>query len=96
MDRLCHRCRAAVGPSERVGRREACPKCGADLHCCMNCRFHDPQRHNACRESQAERQVDKEVGNFCEYFAFREFDGGAADGAAARARLDAMFRRPGK
>ena len=38
------------------------------MHCCRNCRFYDPAYHNQCREPQAERQVDKERGNFCEYF----------------------------
>ena len=66
----CHRCAAAIAPTERVGRRETCPHCGSDLHCCQNCRFYTPGRHNDCSEPQAERQVDKEAGNFCEYFVF--------------------------
>jgi len=92
MSRACHRCGRAVGGVERVGRRDACLGCGADLHCCRNCRFHDPAYHNECREPQAERQVDKESGNFCDYFAFA--DGVCSAVAAtndARAKLDALF-----
>ncbi len=68
------------------------------MHCCRNCRFYDPAYNNQCREPQAERQVDKERGNFCEYF-----DLGAASGdrsreteAEARGRLKALFRVRGE
>jgi hypothetical protein len=52
--------------------------------------------NNACREPQAERQVDKEQGNFCDWFSLGG-RGGAKDdkAAAARARLDAMFGKKG-
>lgn len=90
----CHHCGRPVAQTERVGRRDACLDCGRDLHCCRNCRFHDPALHNQCREPQAERQVDRERGNFCEFFAFR--DGGGASSSPAddpRAKLDALFAR---
>jgi hypothetical protein len=93
--RSCHRCGAAVGTIERVGRRDACLRCSADLHCCLNCRFYAPGHHNDCLESQAERQVDKVAGNFCDYFSFRSGAHGArADGKTdPRAKLDALFRK---
>jgi hypothetical protein len=97
MSRLCHRCGRDIGALERVGRRDACLGCGGDLHCCRNCRFFDVACHNQCREPQAERQVDKERGNFCEYFSFAETAGGGpAAGAAARAALDALFSPGGR
>jgi hypothetical protein len=92
----CWRCAAARLSSERIGRRESCPHCGADLHCCRNCRFYDPGRHNQCREPLAERQVDKERANFCEYFS--PAGGPTADRRGdVRAQLAALFRprRPG-
>jgi len=92
MQRLCHQCGHDIGPMERVGRRDACLRCGADLHCCLNCSFFAPTAHNQCREPQAERQVDKTVGNFCDFFAFRV--GKAVPGAGsedARQRLEALF-----
>lgn len=96
MERVCYRCGARVGTAERIGRRDACLQCGSDLHCCRNCAFHDRAYNNACRETQAERQVDKEAGNFCEYFAFRTAVAPAA-GAGARpdpkARLEALFQK---
>lgn len=53
----------------RVGRRETCPKCDADLHACRNCRFFDPGKHNQCAETQAEWVRDKEAANYCDYFS---------------------------
>lgn len=91
--RTCHHCGRDIGTIERVGRRDACLQCGADLHCCLNCTFYDPHYHNQCREPQAERQVDKQVGNFCDYFHFRSGRLAADDTPkdSSRARLDALF-----
>lgn len=90
----CWRCGRAIEARAGVGRRDACLSCGSDLRCCRNCRFHDPTMNNQCREPQAERQVDKERGNFCDWFALGGRGGGGNDrAAAARARLEAMFGR---
>jgi len=51
----------------RVGKRESCAKCDADLHCCRNCRFFDPSVHNQCRETQAEWVKEKDRANYCDY-----------------------------
>jgi len=93
-ERVCHHCGRGIGTIERVGRRDTCLHCRADLHCCLNCAFYDPNSHNQCREPQAERQVEKEVGNFCDYFQFRSGGRSITDGAqkdSSRARLDALF-----
>jgi hypothetical protein len=95
MSRACYRCGREIGAVERVGRRDRCLGCDADLHCCRNCAFHDPALHNECREPQAERQVDKECGNFCDYFSFAERAQGTATGDDARARLAKLFA-PGR
>jgi len=90
----CHHCGSEVGPVERIGRRDACLRCRADLHCCLNCRFYELYAHNQCREPQAERQVDKTVGNVCEFFSFREGQPAQAPKTdAARARLEALFSK---
>lgn len=98
MTPTCYRCGRAIGAVERIGRRDTCLGCGSDLHCCRNCRFYDPAFHNECREPQAERQVDKECGNFCEYFSVTDVARAAAPAADdARARLERLFaarRRP--
>ena len=53
----CHNCGKVLEEIEdiraKVGRQDTCPHCYADLHCCMNCRFHDPGYSNECRETSS-------------------------------------------
>jgi len=94
--RLCFHCRTEILLTGQIGRREVCPRCGRDLHVCRNCRFYDPRAYNACRESQAERVLDKDRSNFCDYFVFQEGDGATdgspAPGASARDKLASLFK----
>ena len=93
--KTCYHCRQAIESKERIGRRDTCPSCGADLHCCLNCLFYDLHSANACRESNADHVLDKEAGNFCEYFAFLENrqPQSASPVASARAQLEALFKK---
>lgn len=63
----CHHCSHPFGPDVR-GRAEECSGCRRDLHVCLNCEFYDRSAYNDCRESQAERVVEKDRANFCDYF----------------------------
>lgn len=96
----CHACGAAYDATDRVGFRDVCAHCDADLHVCLNCRFHDPAASNACRETQAEVVVDKDRANRCEWFQPGEGGRGAGgrgeDAGRARERLEALFRKPGE
>jgi hypothetical protein len=65
---LCVACGNELVLPARVGRRDTCPGCGAELRSCRQCGFYDPSSYNACREPQADRVLDKERANFCEYF----------------------------
>ena len=65
---LCHKCQNEIATTAKIGRRDACDACGADLHVCLNCGFYDVSAYNDCHEPTAERVVDKERSNFCEYF----------------------------
>ncbi len=69
---VCFSCKRELEVGEKTGRTETCPFCNADLHCCLNCRFYDPAAYNQCREPQAERVVEKDRSNFCDYFSFRD------------------------
>jgi hypothetical protein len=93
----CHACGAAVevAASERVGFRDACDGCGADLHVCLNCAHHDPSAYNECREPNAERVSDRDRANRCDYFAPGEGAGGtrADSGGGAKAALDGLFKK---
>jgi hypothetical protein len=94
----CFACGAALelASGERVGFRDACARCGADLHVCRNCAHHDPAAHNECREPGTERVADRERANRCDWFAPGDARPGAEPGArhAARAGLDALFKKP--
>jgi len=37
----------------------------------LNCAHYDPGSYNDCRETSAERVVDKEKANFCDLFRAR-------------------------
>ncbi len=91
----CHRCGRRIEAGGRVGRSDECPGCGADLHVCRNCAFFDGAACNECRETRAERVVEKDRRNFCDWFRLREGSGPArAEGAdLARKKLDDLFRK---
>ncbi|MBF0610439.1 MAG: hypothetical protein G8345_01270 [Magnetococcales bacterium] len=66
----CWGCGMGLQPEE-LTRQSTCSKCGRHTHVCSNCCFYDPGHYNDCREPQAERVVDKEKANFCDYFKGR-------------------------
>ena len=92
---LCHKCKNEINVPKIVGRKDTCPLCQADLRCCLNCRHCDPNYYNQCRESQAERVLDKNRANFCDYFKFND---SASDGMtksdkdSIRKKLDDLFK----
>lgn len=93
---LCFSCREPLEVAGRVGRKETCSRCGADCHCCRNCTFYDPHVYNQCREPQAERVLDKEKGNFCDFFQpaevpFSNDPKGPQD--EAKKRLEGLFKK---
>ena len=67
----CAFCSKEIKPVGRVARNDACPHCGRDLHCCLQCKFYDLGSYNECKEVQAERVLDKEKANFCDYFIIK-------------------------
>jgi hypothetical protein len=91
----CFHCGRAIATIERVGFRDRCPSCDCPLHACLNCAFHDVAYNNQCRETQAERVVDKDRGNFCDYFTPAKVGAMKSHPAAseAKAKLDSLFRK---
>lgn len=69
---FCYKCRNElefiVKVGIIVGRNDTCPHCSSDLHCCKNCRFYDPDRHNECRIPEADFIRDREAANFCHQY----------------------------
>lgn len=90
----CHNCLKELDIRTHVGRKDVCPSCGSDLRCCLNCLYHAPGTYNACREPQADRVVEKDRSNFCDYFILAEDGSGssAKDPESAKNRLDALFK----
>ena len=77
------------------GRGDTCTKCGRDTRVCKNCVFFDIHSNNSCRESQADRVVEKERSNFCDYFnpSSANAGTGAPTRDALKAAADALFKK---
>ena len=90
----CHACGATTEVPAPVSRRELCGRCGNELRCCLNCGFHDRSTYNECREPSAERVVDKDRSNFCDYFApgVRAATG-SGSGGSSKSDLDRLFSK---
>jgi len=93
----CFSCGKDTGIIEKPGRRDTCPSCGSDLRVCLNCRFYDMAAYNECREPAAERVVEKDKANFCDYFSFESGASGKdadmdMDKDEAKKKLDDLFR----
>lgn len=92
----CFACNARIDlPSgERVGFRDTCESCDADLHSCKNCALHEPSAYNECRESSSERVSDRERANRCDYFVPGDARGGDSNPKGdALADLEALFKK---
>ncbi|MFW6114909.1 MAG: hypothetical protein ACOC6E_01280 [Thermodesulfobacteriota bacterium] len=77
-----------------ITRNDVCPYCGRDLHCCLQCRFYDPGSYNECKEVSAERVVDKERANFCDYFVIRgEKQSRSGKEERAKQALEQLFKK---
>jgi hypothetical protein len=93
---VCFSCDAQLDAGDKPGRADTGSVCDADVHCCCNCEFYDPGSYNECRETQAERVLEKDRSNFCDYFAFRQGTSGRpASGASPGSKhnpLDNLFK----
>jgi len=90
----CVFCKKKISLSNRVERNDTCPHCGNDLRSCKQCNFYDPHAYNECKEVQAERIVDKERANFCEYFVVGNTPQNKINrGQNAKDALEALFKK---
>jgi ribosome-binding protein aMBF1 (putative translation factor) len=69
-NRHCHKCGWEWALAGLPGRGESCHRCNADLRVCLNCANYDPRAADQCRDRRAEPVLEKQSGNFCEYFDF--------------------------
>ena len=95
----CHSCGQPVRllPGQSITRRDTCASCDGDLHCCRNCRFFDPGKHNQCAETQAEWVSEKDRANFCDYFEPRTsvdlVNRSSGQGQDVRGQFDSLFKK---
>jgi hypothetical protein len=90
----CHACGYEISLEIKIGRRDTCDNCVADLHVCKNCRFYDPYAHNECRENISMWVKEKEESNFCAAFEFKNTEANIVDEAStAKAKLNALFSK---
>jgi hypothetical protein len=95
----CWKCGEAIQlpAGSRVGSRDVCPRCDADLHVCRNCQFYDRSKNNQCAEPQAEWTREKEAANYCDYFSpnpvlMARRDPASSPTAEARRKFDSLFK----
>ncbi len=90
--KLCFHCKKEIDLSNRPGRGDGCPHCGSDLKACLNCRFYDAASYNECWEPSAERVVEKDRSNFCEFFDFGDSGGKGAKEEDPLQKLKDLFK----
>ncbi len=66
---MCAKCGKPLPEGIRVGFRDVCPDCKAELHTCIMCRFYKPGAHYDCSETVEYPVIDKDKANFCEWFS---------------------------
>jgi hypothetical protein len=92
----CVACNRAieVAPGERIGFRDTCEGCDADLHSCVHCAHYDPGAYNDCREPSAEYVADRERANRCDWFRPGDPKGGTrTERTRALDDLEALFKK---
>ena len=91
----CYHCQKSIPVlgQFKITRTEECPYCSTSLHCCRMCKFYDAKVYNECHESNADRIVDKEKSNFCDYFVLSD----GKNAAQAKEELinlaDSLFKK---
>lgn len=91
----CFKCGKSLDVGARVDFKAECPHCMAYIHCCKNCRLHDPFAHNQCKSATTDPVRDREGLNFCEEFEFKE-DVGSQDKTrgSGREKWNRLFGGP--
>ena len=91
---FCWHCSKEI-PSNKFYRLDSCEHCGRDTHVCKNCEHYDISFNNLCRESSADRVVEKECSNFCDFFkpSTRAAGSGAKSSDSLKTAADALFKK---
>jgi len=92
----CLNCAQEIDLPEKIGFREECPHCGTDIHACIFCSFYDVSVYNECREPSADRVLDKEKANYCEYYILNIQNQSSKDRSSsvdAKKKLEELFKK---
>ncbi|MBQ9239488.1 MAG: hypothetical protein IJ191_09310 [Treponema sp.] len=87
---MCWKCGTTIDVAESIFRSSTCAVCGADMHCCRNCRLYSPGAQYDCAETAVELVREKEHSNFCDFFSVRMDFFRRTDAAAAQRARDAF------
>jgi hypothetical protein len=91
---LCFSCQKELKFSDlKIGFREECPYCRADVHVCKNCLFWDPKVYNECKETAADVVREKDRANYCEFFKLKCSSGVDSQKVDLRAQAEALFKK---
>lgn len=89
----CWKCNSTLSAFD-YGRADTCKSCGFDTKVCLNCIFYNENVNNKCNENQAERVVDKERSNFCDYFTPKNHSSSASVSKdALKNAAEALFKK---
>lgn len=83
---------------DKVHFRDDCQFCGQDLHCCKQCQNYDQGSYNECIDPSADRILDKEKANYCDFYIPLQGKGTQSDTAAPNkndllAQAEALFKK---
>ena len=90
----CWHCAKEIA-TNNFHRQDTCENCGRSTHACKNCEHYDPTFNNLCRESSADRVVEKETSNFCDFFkpSTRGPGAGAKSANDLKTAADSLFKK---
>ncbi len=94
---ICFACKKELSIEDKVGFRQDCSECGHDLHSCVQCQHYDPKIYNECKETMADRILEKQKANYCEFFSIKQNTFGVATVDQKKvdllAQAEALFKK---
>jgi hypothetical protein len=93
-DVACYKCEKnlTLSASQKITRHEECEYCFASLRCCKMCHFYDISSYNDCKEPMANRIIEKEKANFCDYYKLKGLGEASASKEALTNAAHALFK----
>lgn len=90
MQLTCFKCQKVNSISDKVHFRDECEFCGQDLHACKQCQNYDEASYNECKDSAADRILDKEKSNYCDFYIAKADGSASSSNASAPSKADLL------